>query len=220
MLVPAPRRSPTNLSHTPKIWASIPRGRSLAADKVVGQTGGRASGRASNARAAGHGEAERGRAGGRGREGKGGRAGRGGRKEEGRGRGNIGNGGEENPGSGGGSELWVGGRCRGPEGSGRASGARKEQRSTARNMDTPRIYSGNKPYGNSPISLLPLHTNLMKLAVIHIPTDICGADWDCGDYRYAPPPPIPAIVEMERAFSASMQAEANLSVCEWLRGIT
>lgn len=61
---------------------------------------------------------------------------------------------------------------------------------------------------------------LMKLAVIHIPTDICGADWDCDDYRYAPPPPIPAIVETERAFSASMKAEANLSVCEWLRGIT
>lgn len=61
---------------------------------------------------------------------------------------------------------------------------------------------------------------LMKLAVIHIPTDICGADWDCDDYGYVPPPPIPAIVEMERAFSASMKAEANSSVCEWLRGIT
>lgn len=167
MPVPAPRRSPTNLSHTPTIWASVPRGRSLAADKVTGQTGGRASGRASNARAAGRGEAERGRAGGRGREGKRGRAGREGGKVEGRGRGNTGGGGGENsgsggggdPGSGGGSELWVGGRRRGLEGSRRAIGARTEQRSTARNMDSPRIYSRNSPYGNSPISLLPLHTN-------------------------------------------------------------
>lgn len=167
MPVPAPRRSPTNLSHTPTIWASVPRGRSLAADRVAGQTGGRASGRASNARAAGRGEAERGRAGGRGREGSRGRAGRGGGKVEGTGRGNTGSGGGENPGSGGGgnlgsgggSELWVGGRRRGPEGSRRASGARTEQRSTNRNMDTPRIYSRNRRYGNSSISLLPLHTN-------------------------------------------------------------
>lgn len=175
MLVPAPRRSPTNLSHTATIWASVPRGRSLAAGKVVGQTGGRASGRASNARATGRGEAERGRAGGRGREGKRGRTGRGGGKEEGRGSGNTGSGGGENPGSGGGenlgsggggnpcsggvSELWVGGRRRGPEGSRRASGARTEQRLTTRNMDTPRIYRPNRSYGNSPISLLPLPTN-------------------------------------------------------------
>lgn len=161
MLVPAPRRTPTSLSHTPTIWASIPRGRSLATDKVMGLTGGRASGRASNARAAGRGEAERGRAGGRGREGKRGRAGRGGGKEEGRVRGNTGSGGGENPGSGGGgnpgsgggSEFWVGGRRREPEGSGRASGARTEQRPTARNMDIPSIYSTNRPYGNSSISL-------------------------------------------------------------------
>lgn len=52
ILVPESSRSPTNLSHTPTIWASVPRGRSLAADKVVEHTGGRASGRASNARAA------------------------------------------------------------------------------------------------------------------------------------------------------------------------
>lgn len=118
----------------------------------MGQSSSRASGRASNARAAGRGEAERGRAGGRGREGKRGRAGRGGGKEEGRVIGNTGSGGGGRAGSGGGSEFWVGGRRREPEGSGRASGARTEQRPIARNMDTPRIYSTNRPYGNSLIS--------------------------------------------------------------------
>lgn len=58
------------------------------------------------------------------------------KKEEGRVIGNTGSGGGGRACSGGGSEFWVGGRRREPEGSGRASGARTEQRPTTRNVDT------------------------------------------------------------------------------------